>query len=150
MNLPPLLVVDDEKNMRLSLEAILSDEGYQFRAAESAEDALRLLNQEQFFVGFNSRLNPRISLFSNYSLSYSRNNTDGQGSASFSANPYDMHGEYGRGGFDIRHRMFLGGSLNLPWWQVTLNPLIFATSGAPFNMITGADTNLDGQFGQAL
>src|SRR5207247_11457482 len=50
MNLPPLLVVDDEKNMRLSLETILSDEGYQFRAAESAEDALRLLNQEQFFM----------------------------------------------------------------------------------------------------
>jgi DNA-binding NtrC family response regulator len=50
MNLPPLLVVDDEKNMRLSLETILSDEGYSFRAAESAEEALRLLNQEPFFM----------------------------------------------------------------------------------------------------
>ena len=50
MNLPPLLVVDDEKNMRLSLEAILAHEGYQFRAAESAEAALRLLAQEQFFM----------------------------------------------------------------------------------------------------
>jgi hypothetical protein len=104
------------------------------------------LNQQRFFVGFNSRLNPRISLFSNYSLSYSRNNTDGQGSSSFSANPYDMHGEYGRSSFDIRQRLFLGGSVNLPWWHLTLNPLIFASSGAPFNMITGADTNLDGQF----
>jgi hypothetical protein len=103
-------------------------------------------NQRQVFVGFNSRLNPRISLFSNYSLSYSRNNTDGQGSSAFSANPYDMHGEYGRSGFDVRQRLFLGGSLNLPWWQLTLNPLIFASTGAPFNIITGADTNLDGQF----
>src|SRR5439155_18032757 len=50
MTLPPLLVVDDETNMRLSLETILSDEGYQFRAAESAEEALRLLNQDQFFM----------------------------------------------------------------------------------------------------
>src|SRR5438132_7264516 len=50
MKLPPLLVVDDEKNMRLSLETILSDEGYEFRAAESAEEALRLLNQDQFFM----------------------------------------------------------------------------------------------------
>jgi len=103
-------------------------------------------NQRQLFVGFNSRLNPKMSLFSNYSMSFSRNNTDGQGSASFSPNPYDMHGEYGRGGFDIRHRLFLGGSINLPWWKLTLNPLIFAQSGAPFNIITGADTNLDGQF----
>jgi DNA-binding NtrC family response regulator len=50
MNLPPLLLVDDEKNMRLSLETILSDEGYLFRAAESAEEGLRLLNQEPFFM----------------------------------------------------------------------------------------------------
>jgi len=48
--LPPLLVVDDEKNMRLSLEAIMSGEGYQYRAADSAEEALKLLGQEQFFM----------------------------------------------------------------------------------------------------
>src|SRR3954467_7847288 len=48
--LPPLLVVDDEKNMRLSLEAIMSEEGYQYRAAQSAEDALKLLGQEEFFM----------------------------------------------------------------------------------------------------
>ena len=48
--LPPLLVVDDEKNMRLSLEAVMQNEGYQFRAADSAEAALRLLEQEQFFM----------------------------------------------------------------------------------------------------
>lgn len=49
-NIPPLLVVDDEKNMRLSLEAIMKGEGYNYRAAESAEDALKLLEQEQFFM----------------------------------------------------------------------------------------------------
>jgi DNA-binding NtrC family response regulator len=48
--LPPLLVVDDEKNMRLSLETIMSEEGYQYRAADSAEDALKLLGQEEFFM----------------------------------------------------------------------------------------------------
>jgi hypothetical protein len=106
------------------------------------------LNQRQFFIGFNSRLNPRISLFSNYSMSFSHNDADGQGSAGFSANPYDQHGEYGRGGFDIRHRLFIGGTINLPWWKLALNPLIFAQSGAPFNILTGADTNLDGQFSE--
>lgn len=48
--LPPLLVVDDEKNMRLSLETIMREEGYEYRAAESAEDALKLLGQEEFFM----------------------------------------------------------------------------------------------------
>lgn len=48
--LPPLLVVDDEKNMRLSLETIMSAEGYQYRAADSAEEALKLLGQEEFFM----------------------------------------------------------------------------------------------------
>src|SRR4051794_17055263 len=47
---PPLLVVDDERNMRLSLEAVMADEGYQFRAAESAEEALVLLEKEKFFM----------------------------------------------------------------------------------------------------
>ena len=38
--LPPVLVVDDEKNMRLSLRSILLGEGYDMRLVESAEDAL--------------------------------------------------------------------------------------------------------------
>ncbi|HTL74515.1 MAG TPA: sigma-54 dependent transcriptional regulator [bacterium] len=48
--LPPVLVVDDEKNMRRSLQTMLSDEGYSVRAAESAEEALGLLGQEEFFM----------------------------------------------------------------------------------------------------
>ena len=30
--LPPVLVVDDEKNMRLSLQSVLKDDGYVARA----------------------------------------------------------------------------------------------------------------------
>jgi DNA-binding NtrC family response regulator len=48
--LPPVLVVDDEKNMRRSLQTMLTDEGYAVRTAESAEEALTLLPQEQFFM----------------------------------------------------------------------------------------------------
>src|SRR5881398_2364873 len=50
VKLPPLLVVDDEKNMRLSLEAVMAEEGYEVRAVDSAEQALRLLEQEEFFM----------------------------------------------------------------------------------------------------
>ncbi len=48
--LPPVLVVDDEKNMRLSLHAMLGDEGYHARTVESAEQGLKLLGQEEFFM----------------------------------------------------------------------------------------------------
>jgi DNA-binding NtrC family response regulator len=48
--LPPVLVVDDEKNMRLSLQTVLEDEGYAVRAVESAEAALTLLTTEEVFM----------------------------------------------------------------------------------------------------
>jgi DNA-binding NtrC family response regulator len=49
-SLPPVLVVDDEKNMRLSLKTVLADEGYAVRTAETAEEALTLLAEEDFFM----------------------------------------------------------------------------------------------------
>jgi DNA-binding NtrC family response regulator len=48
--LPPVLVVDDEKNMRLSLKSVLAGEGYEFRLVESAEDALSALEKEEFLM----------------------------------------------------------------------------------------------------
>ena len=48
--LPPVLVVDDEKNMRLSLRTVLADEGYSVRAVDSAEEGLELLAREEVFM----------------------------------------------------------------------------------------------------
>jgi DNA-binding NtrC family response regulator len=48
--LPPVLVVDDEKNMRRSLSTMLTDEGYAVLTAESAEEALVLLMEEKVFM----------------------------------------------------------------------------------------------------
>src|SRR3989449_401466 len=48
--LPPVLVVDDEKNMRLSLQKVLADEGYAVRSVDSAEEGMRLLAGEEFFM----------------------------------------------------------------------------------------------------
>ena len=50
MKLPPLLVVDDERNMRVSLESVLRSEGYDVRLAESAEAALALLRTDEVFM----------------------------------------------------------------------------------------------------
>jgi len=48
--MPPVLVVDDEKNMRLSLQTLLGDEGYEVRTVESAEEGLKRLATEEFFM----------------------------------------------------------------------------------------------------
>ena len=104
-------------------------------------------DQNQFFVGFNNRFSRTISFNANYSLSKTQNDTDGQGGSLFPVNSYDLTGEYGRAGFDVRHRFNFFGSITLPW-QVTLNPFITATTGRPFNITTGQDTNLDRIFNE--
>jgi hypothetical protein len=104
-------------------------------------------NQRQFFVGFNSRLSRKITLQGNYSLSKTENDTDGQGSGGFPVNSYDLTGEYGRGGFDVRHRFSLFGSIIMPW-KVSLNPFIIANTGPGFNITTGQDLNLDRQYNE--
>jgi hypothetical protein len=103
-------------------------------------------NQNQLFIGFNNRFSRALTFFSSYSLSKTNNDTDGQGSSLFPANSYDVSGEFGRASFDVRHRFTFAGTLNLPWWQVSLNPFILISSGAPFNITTGQDTNGDRLF----
>lgn len=99
----------------------------------------------QLFIGFNNRFSRTISFFSNYVLSKSTNDTDGQGGSLFPANSYDMSGEFGRAAFDVRHRFTFAGTINLPW-QMSLNPFIIAASGRPFNVTIGQDTNGDRLF----
>ena len=101
-------------------------------------------DQNQLFIGFNNRFSRTITFFSSYVLSKTNNDTDGPGS--FPANSYDLTGEYGRASFDVRHRFTFAGTINLPWWQMSLNPFIIASSGRPFNITTGQDTNGDRVF----
>ena len=103
-------------------------------------------NQRQLFIGFNNRFSRALTFFSSYSLSKTTNDTDGQGGSLFPANSYDLTGEFGRASFDVRHRFTFAGTINLPWWQLSLNPFIVASTGAPFNITTGQDTNGDRLF----
>jgi len=102
-------------------------------------------NMNQLFIGFNNRFSRTITFFSSYVLSKTTNDTDGQGGGMFPANSYNLSGEFGRAAFDVRHRFTFAGTINLPW-QVSLNPFIMATTGRPFNIITGQDTNGDRLF----
>jgi DNA-binding NtrC family response regulator len=49
-NLPPILIVDDEPNMRSSLEQVLRPDGYTVVAVESAEQALEILAEREIFL----------------------------------------------------------------------------------------------------
>ncbi|MEO6392707.1 MAG: TonB-dependent receptor [Pyrinomonadaceae bacterium] len=102
-------------------------------------------NQNQLIVSVNTRFNPKFTIFSNYILSKISNDSDGAGS--FPAYSYSFAGEYGRSGFDVRHRMIIGGSFTLPW-DVRLNPFVIASSGVPFNITSGEDTNGDSVYSE--
>jgi hypothetical protein len=89
------------------------------------------------------RPNPKINLNVNYAFGKASGDTDGAGS--FPANSYNLATEYGRSPFDVRHRLTLTGSIDTRW-GVSFFPLIIASSGAPFNITTGSDSNADSLF----
>ncbi|MBD0326348.1 MAG: TonB-dependent receptor, partial [Pyrinomonadaceae bacterium] len=104
---------------------------------------------KQLFIGFQNRLSRNLSFFTSYVLAKGENDTDGQGSTNlFPANSYDLTGEFGRTSFDVRHRFTFAGNVNLPWGKLSLAPFIIATTGRPFNITTGRDTNGDKVFSE--
>ncbi len=102
-----------------------------------------LFNQNQLISNLNLRLGTKASLFGFYSLNFSRSNTSGV--TSFPSNSYDVALDYGRAAFDVRNRLFLGGSFALPK-GVRLSPFMMANSGSPFNITVGQDLNGDSIF----
>ncbi|HVF27580.1 MAG TPA: carboxypeptidase-like regulatory domain-containing protein [Pyrinomonadaceae bacterium] len=101
------------------------------------------LNQNQLLIGVSNRLSRNFTINARYSLGKVEGDTDGAGS--FPSNQYDLSTEYGRSSFDVRHRLFLFGSINAPW-GLRVNPFVIASSGRPFNITTGRDTNGDSLF----
>ncbi|HVN78795.1 MAG TPA: carboxypeptidase regulatory-like domain-containing protein [Terriglobia bacterium] len=99
--------------------------------------------QNQLIANFNTRFSKRVTLFGFYSFSHSYSDTDGANT--FPADPYNFHTEWGPSAYDVHHRMVMGGSFK-SFLGITLNPFVVASSGVPFNIITGRDLNGDGQF----
>lgn len=100
-----------------------------------------ILNQNRMNINVRSNFNPRISIWGNYSLGFSKSDSDG--AFSFPAYAYDLSDEYGRSSSDVRHSLVFGGNVSLPW-AVSLNPFISANTGSPFNITRGIDLNGDG------
>jgi hypothetical protein len=98
-------------------------------------------SMKQLNIGVNKQFRPGFSLSANYTIGKAQSNAD---FGAFPMNQYDLSGEYGRTSFDSRHRLFLIGSAYVPKLKLSLNPLIIANTGRPFNVITGFDDNRDG------
>jgi len=99
--------------------------------------------QNQLMVNSNVRVGARLQLFGYYSLNYA--NSDTSGVSSFPTNSYDISADYGRASFDTRQRLFLGGSIALPY-LFRLSPFMVVSSGTPFNINSPYDLNGDSQY----
>jgi Carboxypeptidase regulatory-like domain len=102
-----------------------------------------IFKQNQLIVNGSIRMGAKLSLFGYYTLNYA--NSDTSGPTSFISIPGDPSADYGRSTYDIRNRIFLGGTIGLPY-AFRVSPFMIASSGLPFNITTGADPFLDSNF----
>jgi len=102
-----------------------------------------IFKQNQLIVNSSIRMGTKISLFGYYTFSHA--NSDISGPGGFPSNPFDVSQDYGRAAFDIRHRVFFGGTMGLPY-AFRISPFLIAQSGIPFNITTGQDLYQDSIF----
>jgi hypothetical protein len=106
-------------------------------------------NDYRFFGGVRRQMSKGFSLFANFGTGHGKTDTDcifGSVGSCFPANSYDVSNEYSRVGFIPSANFFVGGTMILPKLKVNFNPFIIYSTGRPFNIITGRDTNGDGLF----
>jgi carboxypeptidase family protein len=102
-----------------------------------------VFRQNQLIANTNIRAGSKLQLFGYYTLNYA--NSDASGVSNFASNSYNISQDYGRATFDVRHRLFLGGSIAMPY-AIRLSPFIVVSSGTPFNITTPTDVNGDSIF----
>jgi hypothetical protein len=96
--------------------------------------------QNQLIVNTNVRVGSKLQLFGFYTLGYSSGDASSVGS--FATNSYNIAQDYGRSTFDVRHRLFLGGSISFPY-LIRLSPFMVISSGSPFTITSPIDENGD-------
>ena len=99
-----------------------------------------VFRQNQLSISPRVNYGRNISVFGYYSLNFAK--ADSSGSGYFPSVVGNLKADYGRASFDTRERLFLGGNFSLPH-RVSISPFMVASSGAPFNIITGTDLNGD-------
>jgi hypothetical protein len=123
-------------------------------------DSEGVFRQNQLIANVRINAGAKVSLFGYYTLNYA-NSDLGSGAGSgggagffsggatatpnFLTNQYDPMADYGRAQFDVRHRVFLGGTISMPY-QFRLNPFMLIASGMPYDITLGQDLNGDSIF----
>lgn len=105
-------------------------------------------SQNQFIANSNIRISSKVQLFGYYTMNNAYSdapNVSQAGVASFPSNSYNIKQDYGRAAFDIRQRLFFGGSIALPY-MFRLSPMMIVSSGTPFSIYAPTDLNADAQF----
>ena len=113
-------------------------EGYVYQFVSESQ-----FRQNQLIANSNVRVGSKVQLFGYYVLNYA--NSDASGVSNFASNSYNIRQDYGRASFDTRNRLFLGGSIALPY-AFRLSPFMIASSGSPFNITSPNDVNGDSIF----
>lgn len=102
-----------------------------------------IFKQRQLIINSSIRMGTKLSLFGYYTLNHA--NSDAAGAGTFPSTLNDISLDYGRAAFDVRHRVFFGGTIGLPH-NFRISPFMVAQSGVPFNVTTGQDLNGDSIF----
>jgi hypothetical protein len=102
-----------------------------------------IFKQNQVIVNGSIRMGAKLSLFGYYTLNYANSDTTGPtGMPSIPGEPWK---DYGRSSYDYRNRVFLGGTIGMPY-AFRLSPFMIYSSGVPFNITTGSDPYGDSVF----
>jgi hypothetical protein len=127
-----------------------------------------VFEQNQLITNVRYSLGNKVSLFGFYALGFANSDLGSGGPISISSgsgggggfggafgggtsNPqfisdsYDPMADWGRAAFDVRNRVFVGGTISLPY-AFRLSPFIIADSGTPFDIVVGQDLNGDSIF----
>jgi hypothetical protein len=105
----------------------------------NCEQSEGIFRQNQLNTSINIRTPKGTNIFGYYSANWADSNLSGI------TDPYHPSVDYGRAAFAVRNRLVLGGTVPLPF-LITASPLLFANSGSPYNITTGADNNSDGVY----
>jgi Carboxypeptidase regulatory-like domain len=102
-----------------------------------------VFRQNQLIAQFNVQAGAKVSLRGYYSLNYA--NSDASTAGNFPSDSHDLGLDYGRASFDVRNKLFMGGTVALPR-GFRLSPFMIFNSGTPYNVTVGQDLSGDLQF----
>jgi hypothetical protein len=101
------------------------------------------LHGQVVFLGVDQHSYKRFGIFVGYL--YFNLKTDADSATLFPQSSYSDHGETARASWESTHRLFAIGQLNLPA-KLSFTSQFDASSGDPYNVVTGMDNNGDGVF----